>query len=239
LANACSKGCQPVPKQNNYFSADVFSITDKIKSRFTNIKEAESKVIKKLNTFEVKTLKVNQKLTKFSKKIEKETAILVNKSPKNEEESKQNEESFTNSVKSEIYEISIEIKELMLDYDDIKSASSIYFIEIDDILNNLRENSYYSTFKNDTDKVKSRYTQELNKAAIAINEMEQTYKDIENFDQVLELYTTLYSLEQQIDKLKNITSRAILVSKRLEEFSSQSRRLLEKNPSFSDEDSNI
>ena len=95
----------------------------------------------------------------------------------------------------------------------------VYFDKMDHLLSELEHKDGYAIYAADASEKKREYQDALILASDAIEEMRAVYIEIDDFDKIIELYTSIGFIGEQIEKLKLITSKAKNVTRKLQEFS--------------------
>lgn len=132
----------------------------------------------------------------------------------------------TDSLHSDNGRIAAQIQYLKKDFQDVQNTTEIYFSHAYSILNDLKHNSNYSTFQRDVKIREDEYNIELQKALGAINDITKAANDIQDIEKILALYSSLGEIDDQINKLRSITSRAQELAVQITQFSSNGQEII-------------
>lgn len=176
----------------------------------------------KLSTLGERANYVNQLLDKTQEKFNRGYRQIKPRLPNNPRKILD----LTDSLNVDNSRIADQIKYLKHDFQDVQNTTDIYFSHAYSLLEDLKNNSNYSTFRRDVQIRQDEYKIELQKALGAIDDITRAANDIKDIEKILALYSSLGEIDDQISKLRSITTRAKNLASQISQFSSNSKKII-------------
>lgn len=176
----------------------------------------------KLSTLGERANYVNQLLDKTQEKFNRGYRLIKPRLPNNPRKILD----VTDSLNVDNSRIADQINYLKHDFQDVQNTTDIYFAHAYSLLEDLKNNSNYSTFRRDVQIRQDEYKVELQKALGAIDDITRAANDIKDIEKILALYSSLGEIDDQISKLRSITTRAKSLASQISQFSSNSKKII-------------
>ncbi|MFK8161488.1 MAG: hypothetical protein AB8H12_03410 [Lewinella sp.] len=121
------------------------------------------------------------------------------------------------------------IGKLKRKFNNIESAVSFYFTELDTMMIDVEEaKNLHKELSLEINNLKRDYANARNEANDAIQEVEQRYLDICHYKELIIIMTTIEGVRQKIDELKVLSGEAKTISNEIKSFSINGKNIIHK-----------